>query len=323
MKIWKLKISMFTTLALIIGLSTLFGVFLMNLLGVTNLYFLLGFVIIFNFIQWLIAPYIVDLVYRVKPLSYNEAPELHEVVKDLSHKSGIKTPKLMIAETNIPNAFAYGSPLTGYRVAVTRGLLQTLNMDEVEAVLGHEIGHLTHRDAQTMMFVSVLPSIFYYIGMTLLYSSMFSDSREGEEAGALTMAIGAVSYVFYWILTLFVLYFSRLREYYADRHSVQVVHNGAEKLSTALAKIVNTTSNLKSYSRNKGGVHAFKTLFITDPDTSIKDSAYIKASNLRREWGAVEEIVSRKLTWLDKVSEMFSTHPNIVKRLRTLQQYIH
>jgi len=282
-------------------------------------------VVIFNIVQWLIAPYLIDSIYHVKQVNKSEDPALHSMVEKLSQKSKIKTPKLMKAKMEIPNAFAYGSPLTGSKVAVTTGLLETLDSDEVEAVIGHELGHLKHRDVQVMMFVSILPAIFYYIGYSMLLSSMF-NRRDRDSGGA--AIIGLASILLYWVLTLFTLYLSRIREYYADRHSVSIVEGGASKLSEGLAKIVNSTSNIRSKSRKprkSGGSNlgssSFKSLFISDPDRSEVDSAALRnIGGITGDRKLVEEVLRRKITTFDKIMEIFSTHPNIVKRLRTLQQ---
>ncbi|MEM1550408.1 MAG: M48 family metalloprotease, partial [Candidatus Bathyarchaeia archaeon] len=172
----KLRLAMLATLAIIIGISTLVITVILSYLG-ASLITIGVFVVIVNVFQWLIAPYIIDAIYRTRKVSRGERPELYEVLKRVSAKSGIKTPELRIADISIPNAFAYGSPLTGNRVAVTSGLLNTLSLDEVEAVIGHEVGHLKHRDVQIMMFVSLLPAIFYYIGYSLMWSSMYYGSR--------------------------------------------------------------------------------------------------------------------------------------------------
>ncbi len=153
----------------------------------------------------------------------------------------------MLAQVPVPNAFAYGSPLTGSRVAVTPGLLTALNTDEVEAVLGHELGHLRHHDVQVMMAVSVLPSVFMYLGYSFMWSGMASGggsrrSGGGNGNGAI-IGIGLMG--FGYLLTFFTLWLSRVREYYADRNSVQVVDNGAWKLSTGLAKIVSASKKTK------------------------------------------------------------------------------
>jgi heat shock protein HtpX len=276
-------------------------------------------VVIFNIIQWLIAPYIIDAIYRVKEVTASENPALHSMVDRLSKKSRIKTPKLMKAKMSIPNAFAYSSPIAGSRVAVTTGLLETLEAEEVEAVIGHELGHLKHRDVQVMMFVSILPAIFYYIGYSMLLSSMFSRRDSRDSGGA--AIIGLASILIYWILTIFTLYLSRIREYYADRHSASIVEDGSRKLSEGLAKIVNSTNRVKRSRRKSTDSSSFKALFISDPDRSEVDSAaltYLGSGKGDRR--LVEEVLRRKLTTFDRIMEVFSTHPNIVKRLRALQQ---
>jgi heat shock protein HtpX len=309
---------MIGTLAVIIGLSTLFFTAILALAGV-NILLLPFIVVVFNIIQWLIAPYIIDAMYRVKEVKKSEDPELHGMVETLSRKSGIKTPRLMKARIPIPNAFAYGSPIAGTRVAVTTGLLETLEPEEVEAVIGHELGHLKHRDVQVMMFVSILPAIFYYIGYSMLLSSMFRSRNERGGGGA--AVIGIASIILYWILTMFTLYLSRLREYYADRHSASIVEDGPRKLSEGLAKIVHSTGRMKKIRRDASSFNSFKALFIADPDRAESDSALITQT-----WGQasdqklVEEVLRRKLTPFDRVMELFSTHPNIVKRLKALQE---
>ena len=169
MNLWKLRLSLIGTLSLIIGLSTLFFTVILSLAGVSIIFMPL-IVVIFNIIQWLIAPYLIDAMYRVKEVKPQEDPQLYEMVERLSKQSKIKKPKLMKAKMPIPNAFAYSSPLTGSKVAVTTGLLENLDSEEVEAVIGHELGHLKHRDVQVMMFVSILPAIFYFIGYSMLLS---------------------------------------------------------------------------------------------------------------------------------------------------------
>jgi heat shock protein HtpX len=319
----KLRFAMLATLAMIIGLSTLFITIILSLLGPIDLLTLGIFVVFINVLQWLIAPYIIDAIYRTRKVSRAEEPELYDIVERISARSGIKTPEVRIAQIPIPNAFAYGSPLTGNRVAVTTGLLNTLDMEEIEAVIGHEIGHLKHRDVQVMMFVSLLPAIFYYIGYSLMYSSMYyySGGRDRRGNGSLLALIGFLSIAAYWILTLFTLYLSRLREYYADRHSVSVVQDGARKLSEGLVKIVHSTTRMRRRYTNMGGLSSFKALFISDPDSAEKDSIALSRTGVSRgDSELVAEYLRRKVTLLDQIAELFSTHPNIIKRLRALQE---
>jgi heat shock protein HtpX len=319
MNIWKLRLSLIGSLAIIISLSTLFLTLVLSLLGVMNLVTLGVLVVAFNIFQWLISPYIIDALYRVRDIPESENPKLHEVVENLSRKSGIKKPRLMLAQIPIPNAFAYGSPIAGNRVAVTTGLLKTLDFEEVEAVIGHELGHLKHRDVQVMMFVSLLPALFYYLGYSLMLSSMYSRRR--EDAGGGAAVIGMVLLAFSLFLNyVCVTMLSRTREYYADRHSASIVEDGPRKLSEGLAKIVHMTKNMKYVKKQTQNLYAFKALFIADPDHAETDSMAISAVTAASDQKLVQELLSKELTITDRIAEIFSTHPNIIKRLRALQK---
>ncbi|MEM3571673.1 MAG: zinc metalloprotease HtpX [Candidatus Bathyarchaeia archaeon] len=316
----KLRLSIIGTLAAIIAVSTLAFAIIMSLIGTLNIVTLAFVVIAFNILQWLIAPYLIDAIYNVREISRSENPRLYGIVERLSIKAGLKMPRLMLANLPIPNAFAYGSPISGNRVAVTKGLLKELEEEEVEAVIGHELGHLKHRDVQIMMFASVLPAIFYYIGYSMIMSSWFRTNRKEDRGVDISALIGLVSMVIYWILTLFVLGLSRLREYYADRFSVSIVEDGSRKLSEALAKIVSSNVKLKQYYK-VSGVSSFKTLFIEDPDRA--EDNIVKIAQVRifkTDQELVREVLSRKVTIFDRILELLSTHPNIVKRLRALQK---
>jgi heat shock protein HtpX len=317
MSLWKLRLSMVGTLVIIIGLSTLFFTVILSLAGSLNLITLGILIVGFNIFQWLISPYIIGALYRVREISEHENPRLHEMVENLSRKSGIKKPRLMLAQIPIPNAFAYGSPIAGNRVAVTKGLLKKLESEEVEAVIGHELGHLKHRDIQIMMFVSILPALLYYIGFSLMWSSMLGRQRQ-EGGGAALLAIGFM--VFSWILNMFILYLSRLREYYADRHSTSIVEDGPRKLSEGLAKIVHSTKDMRKVRKQTQQLNAFKALFIADPDHAETDSMAISHAAVSSDQKLVQGILSRRMTTVDRIIEVFSTHPNIVKRLKALQE---
>ena len=316
MGIVELRLSMLATLTIIIGLSTLVLTGIMLYFGVFNIIVVGVIVVGINIAQWLFAPYLLGFVYKIRKISQAENPQLHQIVNNLSQKCHIKAPELMLAQVPVPNAFAYGSPLTGSRVAVTPGLLTALNTDEVEAVLGHELGHLSHKDVQVMMAVSALPSVFMYLGYSLMWSGVASGGSRrsgGSNGNGAIIGIGLMG--FGYLLTFFTLWLSRVREYYADRNSVQVVDNGAWKLSTGLAKIV-SASKKPSKSRGQGqpGASAFRCLFISDPGDSEQAAKSLDATLM------VQEILSRKITGADKLKEAFSTHPNVTKRSRALQQ---
>jgi heat shock protein HtpX len=321
MNAWKLRLSMAATLAAIFGLTTLVFVVILTWAGIGFSLLTIGaFVVVFNIAQWLLSPYLVGLIYKVKEMPQNENLQLHQMVSDLSRKSGISKPKLMLSHIPLPNAFAYGSPLTGSRVAVTQGLLQHLDDGEVEAVLGHELGHLKHRDVQVMMVVSFLPALFYYIGYSLMLSGMFGGGGQRKNEGGHNALIGIAFMAFSWVLTMFTLYLSRLREYYADRHSAAIVENGAEKLSTGLVTIVQESKHPTIQKEHQKSNSSFKALFIADPERASADAAELRANRITSKQDLLRETLAKQPTSVDKFAEIFSTHPNIIKRLRALQE---
>ncbi len=308
----QLRLSMIGVWAAVTAAASLVLVAVLSALGIPyfGLYGIIGFVVVFHVFQWLIGPYIINAVYRVRELRPDEYPWIHEAAARLSERSGIRPPKLMIAEIDIPNAFAYGSPLTGNMVAVTRGLLHSLEPSEVEAVLAHEIGHLRHRDIIVMMMISIIPAILYYLGYMLYMSGWFGGYSRDERGNAgliLLMGIGLM--VLSFVFNLFVFYMSRLREYYADSHAAMTAENGARNLQRALVKIMVASGRMRR--RAQGRYSHFKAFFIADPDTGIR--AYGDIDRL------VEEVKREKPSIL---AELFSTHPHPAKRLRFLDNFL-
>jgi heat shock protein HtpX len=167
-----------------------------------------------------------------------------------------------------------------------------------------------------MMVVSFLPALFYYIGFSLMLSGAYRGRRD-ESGGNALIGIGFMA--FSWVMNLFILYLSRLREYYADRHSVSVVENGSQKLSLGLAKIVHATRRTVKSQKETQNLNAFKALFIADPDRANTDSVTLASMDASSQ-NLVQEILSKETTMMDKIVEVLSTHPNIVKRLRALQK---
>lgn len=318
MGLLKLRLTILGTATFLIGLTTLFFTVILTLLGTFNIFLMIGLVVGFNLLQWYFAPGMIERMYKAKEISESGNPWLHSVVSRISTSTKIDKPKVMFADIPIPNAFAYGSPRGGNRIAVTKGLLDILEDEEVEAVIGHELGHLKHRDVQVMMFASVLPSIFYSIGFSFMLSSFFGG-RGRNSGGGIIIGMGAM--VAYFILSLVVMGLSRLREYYADQHAIQHVPDGARKLSEALAKIVTYSEKARMNRGRKGQVSSagFKTLLFSDPDSSHKDVAALDRSGLKlSDRQLVHKLATREMGFRDKILELFTTHPNIVKRLKAL-----
>ncbi|MEM0440027.1 MAG: zinc metalloprotease HtpX [Candidatus Caldarchaeum sp.] len=309
LSLFKLRVAMLGTWALITAVASLLFVAVLSFLRIPllNFYTIIAFVVFFHVFQWLIGPYMIAAIYRTRPAAEAGMGWVEEAVNRLSVAAGMeKPPKTYIAEIDIPNAFAYGSPLTGPIVAVTRRLAEGMPREEVEAVIGHELGHIKHRDVAFMMAVSIIPAIIYYLGYTLFVSGAYGGRREG---GAYVFLIGIVLMAFSFVFNLFVFYMSRLREYYADYFAAKTVRNGARNLQRALVRIMMMAGRM----RREEVAHAdqFKAFFIADPDMRIQG------------FGDVDSLIERiKNQKPNAVAELFSTHPDPAKRLRALDNYI-
>jgi len=149
---------------------------------------------------------------------------------------------------------------------------------------------------------------------------MFGGGQRKNEGGGNNALFGIAFMAFSWVLTLFTLYLSRLREYYADRHSAQIVENGAQKLSTGLVTIVQESKHPTDQKDQRKSNSSYKALFIADPERSNADSAELKANRITNKQDLLRETLAKQPSSVDKFAEVFSTHPNIIKRLRALQE---
>lgn len=223
-----LRSSMLSTAAAIIA-ATVFIVMVLSYLISPVMLLYVGvpailFATVPSIISWLISPAIINFSYGCK---YD--PELQRMVDSVARRAGMKPPKAMISAMPVPNAFAYSSPIMGRYVAVTSGLLGSIrSQDELEAVIGHELGHHKHRDNAVIMIFGLFPSFVYYLGRFLMFigvTTRYSDGgerrREGS-SGIILFIVGVVLVVVSILLQLAVLALSRLREYYADAHGARV-----------------------------------------------------------------------------------------------------
>lgn len=307
-----LRVGMFAIWLAVVGTATLLFTALILYLGLPTfyLYGVIGFVVFLNIIQWLFGPYLINAVYRVSQADEAAYPWLYQMVDEVARRSGMRQrPKVMIANIDIPNAFAYGSPLTGPMVAVTSGLLGRLPREELEAVIAHEVGHLKHRDVVVMLMISLIPAIIYYIGYTLYISGLFGGARRNG-GGAAPILIGIGLIVLSFIFNLFVFLMSRLREYYADSHAATVVSDGARRLQRALVRIMTLSGRLRPESRVK--TEQLKMFFISDPEHAI--DPYIDVDK------AIDELRRMKPSAL---SDLFSTHPHPSKRIKHLDRFLY
>ncbi|DAC73321.1 MAG TPA: peptidase [Thermoplasmata archaeon] len=303
--------------AILYGILIGIGYYL-QITGLAFYLLIIGVAAGFVLVQYAIGPKIVEWSMRVKYVNEQEYPKLHQMVAELAEKAGLPNkPKIGISQLPIPNAFAFGRTKKGSRVCVTKGLLDLLNEDELKAVLGHELSHIKHRDVAVITILSVIPMICYMIYITFLWGGI--GRRDRDSGGAI--AIGILALVVYFITSLLVMYGSRIREYYADQGSAEL-GNQPHHLATALYKLtVSTARTPKQALKQTEGMKAF---FINDPSRAMYEVRELKDIDLDMS-GTIDQnelmMLSTKKISLktgDKILEVLSTHPNVVKRIKHL-----
>jgi heat shock protein HtpX len=230
---------------------------------------------------------------HAQEISAEQAPQLYNVVNEMAIAAGVPMPKVYIIDDPSPNAFATGRDPQHSSVAVTTGLLQKMNREELQGVLGHEMSHVRNYDIRFTMIVGVMVGALALLaGFFLRYTFWFGGGRRGNDrdsgGGGLAIVLlivglvmAAVSYIFGALVQMAV---SRQREYLADASSVELTRN-PHGLENALAKLAADRESLHSVNG------ATQHLYIVNP--------------LKKLGGG---------------SNLFSTHPPIVDRINRLRQ---
>lgn len=316
--------------ASILIVSIIFATFLGVIVFILQLPIVLAFIatLLFLLVQYLLGPAIVRGSTHLRYLRPNENPWLESTVKELAEKSDVPTPRLAVVPDETPNAFVFGRTARDATLAVHEGLLKQLNASEVKAVIGHELGHVKHRDYLVMTMLSALPLLAYWIAWGTFEAARWSgagghssDRKEGGLRAALFI-VALISYVVYIVTLLSVMGLSRLREHYADAYSAYVTGQPSQ-LQSALTKI---TYGLSLSPKPTTGARAF---YIGDPAAAKQEyQSIVKRKDtydLDRD-GVLDE---RELelamekeaqsTWTT-INTWFSTHPPTFKRILLLRE---
>ncbi len=260
--------------------------------------------------QWLISPLMINIAYRTRPPSTAYEEQLVREVERIARASGISPPKFVIADVDFPNAFAYGSPLMGNYVAVTRGLLRMLTRDEVIAVIGHEVGHLKHRDVSWILALSIIPLAVYFIGRALIWTGFLGGGSERRSSPVYLIAIGAALIAASFLFRFLIAHFNRLREYYADAHSALITGRPRD-LQRALARLHLAYSSSERLVMEARENSIASMLFIVAPLIEVNGGFFYDID------AYVDRLKGLRTSALE---EVFSTHPPIPKRLRFLDR---
>src|ERR1700761_6283684 len=205
--------------------------------GQRGLVFAFGLAVVMNFVSYFYSDKIALAMYRAQPVTREQLPRAYQVVERLTQKMGIPMPKMYVIPTESPNAFATGRNPEHASVAMTEGILNLLNDDELEGVLAHELGHVRNRDILISSVAATLAGAITMLARMGYWASLFGgmgDREEGNRGGGF---VGLLMLILAPIAaTLIQLAVSRSREYQADATGAQLTGN-PYALASALQKI--------------------------------------------------------------------------------------
>jgi heat shock protein HtpX len=235
-----------------------------------------------NLISYLYSDRIVLSMSRAKVVSESEYPDLHRIVTNLATSAGLPKPRVAIIKSKVPNAFATGRGPKNSVVAVTTGLLEILNENELEGVLSHEISHIKHRDVLVASVAATIAGAISYLALVGRYSVLFGGgSDRNRNAGALAFLLSLLAPLAAFLIQMAI---SRGREYEADREGA-LLSRKPLSLASALEKIERTVRSAPPLNVNP----STSPLWIVNPFRG------------------------------DALLEMFSTHPSTWKRIERLK----
>jgi heat shock protein HtpX len=301
-----LSARMALTIFLLAAVYVVFGVVLYHIFNV-SLTILIFFAAVIAVAQFFFADKIALWSMRAHEVSEAEAPQLHEIIGRLAAQANLPKPKVAIIDTSVPNAFATGRSKNSAVVAVTTGILNRLQPQELEAVLAHELTHVINRDMLVMTIASFFAMVAGLLTRSLAWSGMFYGGGggfgrgrgrgQGDAGMAILIALAASALVsvisFFLIRTL-----SRYRELAADRGSA-LITGAPMNLASALLKISDTGQRIPQQrdAREAAALAPVGALGIVP----------LPSGNVNALSGS-------------EAMTIFSTHPSTEERVRRLQE---
>jgi len=276
--------------AVLLTLLAILLMFIGRLIGGMNgLIIGLVFALTINFVSYWWSDKIVLKIYRAKEADQNKHSRLYSIVREITSTAGLPMPKVYIINTPQSNAFATGRNPQHAAVAVTTGILDLLNHNELKAVLAHEVGHIKNRDILISTVAATIAAVISYIAMMARWGAIFGGfgGRDRNSGGILELLVLAIVAPIMAMIIQFAI--SRSREYLADETGAKLVRDPFS-LASALEKIHKNVSHFPF--KRMGTTDATAHLFIHNP---------FKGKSLL---------------------SLFSTHPSLesrVKRLRAMR----
>jgi heat shock protein HtpX len=259
------------------------------------------------FCQYFFSDKIAMFAMHAKEVTPEQAPELHGVIDRLCALADMPKPRVAIANTDVPNAFATGRSPKAAVVCATSGLLRRLDEPEIEAVLAHEISHVAHRDVAVMTIASGLGMLAGLLTRVMFYSEIFgggmggrnNNNQSGSQLALIEMGVMLVSIVVYFISFLLTMALSRYRELAADRSGAILIGRPSQ-LASALIKITGEIGRIPT--RDLRSAEPFNAFFFA-PATAAHGAQSTNGGGGGFSFGS-----------------LFRTHPTLEVRLAQLAQ---
>ncbi|GAB7018903.1 zinc metalloprotease HtpX [Halostagnicola bangensis] len=287
---WGLRARMGLTMFLLFGVYLFFIVALTTAFGGTASSLLLVALLFgsFSLIQFFYSDKLTLWSMGAEEVEYEEYPQLHASVDRLSQQADLPKPKVAVVDSKVPNAFATGRSPSNAVVAVTTGLMRTLDQEELDGVLAHELAHVKNRDVAVMTIASFLSTIAFLIvrfgGQTMIFTGGGRSQGGGKGAAGILVAI-LISLLVWIISYILIRALSRYREFAADRGAAAITGNPGA-LASALMKISGEVDKV--------------------PDEDLREEAEMNAFFIIPLKSGI-------------VGRLFSTHPSTERRIEQLR----
>jgi heat shock protein HtpX len=245
--------------------------------------------------QWYFSDKIVLWSTGAKIVSREQFPELHDLIERIVARNNLSKPRVAVINTRIPNAFATGKTPRSSIVAVTTGLMDQLDAEELEGVIAHELAHIKNRDVLVLTLASLFSMMAWYLMRFGMFGAMYGggggmyggQGRRGNEGSGAMLLILLVAIITWIVSFLIIRAISRYREYVADRDGA-LITGKPSKLASALLKISGTMKRIPTRDlREVEGMNAF---FIIPAISG------------------------------DALTSLFSTHPPVAQRVKKLME---
>jgi heat shock protein HtpX len=226
-----------------------------------------------------------------KPLERSENKRVYNLVENLCISTGMRTPKINIIDDDSLNAFASGIDQKSFSISLSKGIIEKLNDEELEAVIAHELTHIRNRDVRLLIISIIFVGIFAFISQAIFRTLQFGGGgRSKKDGGGAAILIAlALALVGYLISSLLRFALSRKREFLADAGSAELTHRPLA-LASALRKI-SADSTIEAVKRKD-----IAQMFIENPQVAEKKTGF-------------------------SLNSLFATHPPIEKRIELLEQF--